>query len=283
MRMRGVKHMLWMIAAAVLLVFLGWNIRVNRNFCITNYEVKSEKLTNDFRAVLITDLHDTQYGEHNSELIEAIRQQEPDVILIAGDFVSKTQMERDFTEALDTLKRLSEEAPVYYGYGNHEYALERKGMFHCVYEIREMENVHLIRYGRESANINGNDICIGAMSVSIDGYQRHGKAYFPLYEDPSRFFILMSHYPWIISDCNPNTSIDVVVSGHAHGGQVHLYDDVGLFAPGKGFFAPYTSGIHDINGTTQIVSRGLGDHTIVPRINNQPELVVIDFRAEHKN
>ena len=137
----------------------------------------------------------------------------------------------------------------------------------------------LLRYGAEDTVIAGNQIRSGGMSVDPDGYEKYGEKYFEMFEKPECFFILMSHYPWSVPEFCPDTTVDVVLCGHAHGGQFHLWRDVGVFASGKGFFPKYTSGIHDIQETTEIVTTGLGDHTIIPRLNNQPEMVVIDFLA----
>ena len=140
--------------------------------------------------------------------------------------------------------------------------------------------MHVIEYGSEIAEINGNRIKIGSLSVISEDWEKYGKQYFDLFEDDRYFYLLMSHYPWLIPDKYPETTTDVVLAGHAHGGHVHLWGDVGLYVPRNGWFLPYTSGMHDIQGTTEIITRGLGDHTWIPRINNQPELVVIDFKAK---
>ena len=146
-------------------------------------------------------------------------------------------------------------------------------------DIKKLRNVFLLRYGAEDTVIAGNQIRIGGMAVDPAGYGKYGERYFEMFEKPDRFFILLSHYPWIVPEFCQNTTVDVVLCGHAHGWQFHLWRDVGVFVPGEGFFPRYTSGIHDMQGTVEIVSRGLGDHTIIPRINNQPEMVVIDFLA----
>lgn len=280
---RGIGKVIVRVVIAVLIFacvnYVLYNIALNQNFTTTYYEVKSEKLTSSFRGVLISDLHDTEYGENNADLIQAVKEAKPDVIFCAGDMVSKT--ETDFTQIKHVLTELGKIAPVYYGFGNHEFSLKLKSAFTDLDEIKQIENVHVIEYGAEEADINGNHIKIGAFCISQDSWSRHGERWFSLFDDPRSFFVLMSHYPWTIPDNKPDTTIDLVLSGHTHGGQVHLWDDVGLVCPERGFFIPMTSGIHTINGTTQeIVSRGIGDHTFIPRINNQPELIVIDFRAQ---
>lgn len=261
---------------AAMLCFL-FNIGMNRTFCITPYEVTSSKIDHDFTGILITDLHGTEYGKDNCRLLEAVRAQHPDVIFMAGDIVNKS--DTDFTKTIRLLKELGETAPVYYGFGNHEFNLKFKDGFPAMDEIRKLPGVHVIEYGVETAEIAGSRIKIGAFSVEPYNWEKYGAQYFQLFEDKNSFFILMSHYPWTIPDNYPETSTDVILSGHAHGGHVHLWDDIGLYSPEKGWFSRLTSGMHDIQGTTEIISRGLGDHTWVPRINNQPELVVIRFKT----
>ena len=257
---------------------VGYNAFINRNFKITEYTVKSNKISNDFKGVLIADLHEKNYGEKNKKLLDAIEEIKPDVIFIAGDLVNDTS--KNFDESMELLKSLGKTAPVYYGFGNHEYKLKLDGNFSCLDEMKNLENVHVIEYGVDKVEINGNKFKIGSLSVPSAQWEKYGKEYFELFEDPDSFYVLMSHYPWLIPEKYPETSVDVVLAGHAHGGHVHLWDDLGLYVPGQGFFQRYTSGKHDINRTTEIVSRGLGDHTILPRINNQPELVVVRFEAE---
>lgn len=269
---------LWFLFPILVAGYILGNIWINQSFCITRYTVTSGKIGEGFKGVLIADLHDTEYGEDNEKLLEAIRKEDPDVILLAGDIVSNTTHE--YSELLLLLKNLGMISPTYYSFGNHEYGLDLSGRFTCLEEIQNTEGVKLLRYGIDDTEIKGNKVRIGGMSVDMSGWEKHGKRFFELFEDTDDFFILMSHYPWLVPEYYPETTVDAVLSGHAHGGQVHLWGDVGLFAPGKGWFANLTSGTHNINGTTEIVTRGLGDHTIVPRINNQPELVVIDFVPE---
>lgn len=263
------------IIACIAVGYLLFNVHQNQHFKITRYNVSSEKLNNPFRAVLIADLHGVEYGRNNEELISAIQNENPDIILLAGDIVSKDM--NDFSRTLNFLELIREIAPVFYGFGNHEYYLELNENFYSSYDIEKFAT--LLRYGVKDVEVNGNQIRIGSMAVDPDGYEKYGEKFFELFEDESKFFLLMSHYPWIIPYCKPDTTVDVVVSGHAHGGQFHLWGDVGVFVPGEGLFPKYTSGIHNIQGTTEIVTTGLGDHTIIPRLNNQPEMVVIDFLA----
>ena len=265
------------IISAIGILYSVYNIFVNMSFKTTYYNIESEKLKNDFKAVLLTDLHDKEYGEGNRYLLEAIGNEHPDVIFCAGDMINTGTQEFDKIKSL--LYELGRIAPVYYSFGNHEYRSMLNGNFSVREEIRDINNVHIMKYGAEDTEINGNEIRIGAFSLAPENWEKYGPEWFQIYEDESKFQILLSHYPWIIPEYIPKSSLDVVLCGHAHGGQVHLWKDVGLFAPGYGFFPRYTSGMHNINGTTEIVSRGLGDHTIVPRINNQPELVVVNFIA----
>lgn len=260
------------------IAYVGWNIFINKTFCITRYEITSKKIKNSFKGVLIADLHDRQYGENNKNLIDAVRSKNPDVIFLAGDIVNYNTS--DFSKLKTLLTEFSEIAPTYYGFGNHEYSLKINDKFTVLDEIKNMNNVKVIEYGVEKTEINGNVIKIGSFSIDKYSWERYGTEYFKLFEDPESFFILMSHYPWVIPDLYPETSTDVVLCGHAHGGHVHLWNDIGLFVPSEGYFLPYTSGIHEVSDkTTEIVTRGIGDHTVIPRLNNQPEMVVINFNV----
>ena len=276
--MRRATKIVLMVLFIAAALYLGYNIIINQSFMTTRYEVESEKLENDFKGILLADLHEVEYGDRNSRLLDAIKEEKPDVIFIAGDLVNYDST--DFEDAINLLEDLGKIAPTYYGFGNHEFYLKTKGVFGACEDMKALDNVHVIDFGSETAEINGNKMKIGSFSIYPGDWHKYGKNYFDRHEDPESFFILMSHYPWTVPMYYPEASTDVVLCGHAHGGQIHLWDDVGLYVPENGWFLPYTSGMHDIQGTTLIVTRGLGDHTWIPRINNQPELVVIDFKAK---
>ena len=258
--------------------YLFYNVQLNKKFIITRYEVVSSKLKNSFKAIMLVDLHNVEYGQDNKNLIAAIQEEKPDVIFFVGDMINYTTT--DFSNLLNLLKKLSKIASIYYSYGNHERYLKSHNKFKVRKQIQNMNKINLIYYAQDQVKIAGNKINIGAFCVSQNDWDTLGQRWFKFFEDPNTFTILLSHFPWVVPDNYPETTVDVILSGHAHGGQIHLWNDLGVYAPGKGLFARYTSGLHKLDNATEIVSRGLGDHTKIPRLHNQPELVVIDFIAE---
>ena len=95
--------------------------------------------------------------------------------------------------------------------------------------------------------------------------------------DKNQFSILLSHRPEVFNVYVDN-KIDLVLTGHAHGGQIRIPFIGGLIAPNQGIFPKYTSGVFEEDATTMIVSRGIGNSILPYRINNRPELVIVTLK-----
>jgi len=229
------------------------------------------------KIALISDLHSTIYGKDQSVLIDKVKEIEPDLILLTGDIIDDVAP-MDGTKMF--LAGVSGLAPIFYVTGNHEY------MSRNIKEIREV----LASYGVTILSDSYKIIEINNIEILIAGIEDPDKKKYetPDYnqsesmerafrelDDIKIFKILITHRPERI-ETYKKYSFDLVLSGHAHGGQVRIpYLINGLYAPHQGLFPKYAGGIYTHGKLTHIVSRGLSVNFWRPRIFNPPELVVV--------
>ncbi|WP_191398527.1 metallophosphoesterase [Flavonifractor sp. An306] len=277
MKKRSKKLLLAGGIAAALLVWAG----LDTGLTVQTYTVESGKVEAPVRLALLTDLHSCDYGEGQRELLDAVEEQDPDLVLLGGDIVDDGP-EMPEERALATVEALAERWPTYYVTGNHEYRTGRAE------EIKELlagrgavvleGTCALVTVGEQTLQICGvDDPAVGAavwqsqledVTVALEG---------------DVCSILISHRPERVADYT-GRGFDLVLSGHAHGGQWRIpLLGVGLIAPNQGLFPRYAGGTYDLEGTTLVVSRGLArESTRIPRLYNPPEVVVVDLVPETK-
>ncbi len=246
---------------------------------ITNYTIRSNKINSEIKIVLLTDLHSCSYGESQNELIAAIKNQNPDIILMSGDIADDQMPDNKTAELLSGIAHLY---PCYYVTGNHEFWSRRveaqKDMFRSF-------GVTVLEGTGSPINLNGQPIFIGGVD-DPDGGTKNFKTQLQTVGglvNKEEYTILVSHRPELLTTY-AQYDFDLVVSGHAHGGQWRLPIILpnGLLAPNQGFFPKYTTGIHSHNNTQMVISRGLSrESTRIPRFCNRPEIVVITLTPEH--
>lgn len=246
---------------------------------IRRYSIKTDKLGDgqSMRAVLLSDLHSHIYGDNQNKLISKIKAQDPDIILLAGD-IANYVIPIEGTELL--LHGIQNIAPVFYVSGNHEYWSDN------IENIKEMiRSYGVIILEDEYKEIVVNDIPLIIAGVDDPEWSRYEKknnrksmaTNFSGLEDEHQFKILIAHRPELI-ELYKKYPFDLVVSGHAHGGQVRIpFLLNGLLAPNQGWFPKYAGGMYKHGGLTHIVSRGISFNPRLPRIFNPPEIVVIDI------
>lgn len=267
------KSRIW--SKRITYIILGWLlilavIACDTGITVPRYEIRTDKVTEDIRIVLLTDFHSSSYGDKQQVLIDAVDAQNPDVVLLAGDIFEDVRPHKNSEELLP---QLSAEYPCYYVTGNHE---EWSGEEEKIKEIVRSCGVTVL--SGEYADFGEIRIC--GVDNSLYGEQFANCV--NSVED-GKFTVLMSHRPDFV-DMYTGRGFDLVVCGHAHGGQVIIpFLLNGLYAPNQGLFPEYAGGRYTMaDGTTEmIVSRGLCKNQ-VPRVFNQPELVVIDIVAENE-
>jgi len=280
------KRILWVSGvclALAVLVLLICDLRLKTVY----YTVESDKLSTPIRIVLLTDLHSCRYGENQKKLVEAVQKQNPDIVLLGGD-IFDDKMPYDNAEL--TVRQLAEQYPCYYVTDNHEYWGYDVG---TILDIVKDCGVNILAGECDTITINGQMLSIcGVDDPDAEVYMAEGE---PVERQLERadeaakaaekavgeeiFSVLLSHRPELF-ETYQKYDFDLVLSGHAHGGQWRIPGLLnGLYAPHQGLFPQYAGGRYDYKSGTMIVSRGLArESTPVPRIFNRPELVIVDVK-----
>lgn len=256
---------------------------------VTTYTVETA-LMESIRIVHLTDLHSCVYGENNDKLVQLVARQEPDLILMTGDMLSRDDDGPGVVCAL--IPRLLEIAPVYYGYGNHEMQWENRTGESLAPALKAAGAI-VLDTAYLDVTVNGQALRIGGYHgyyrqpgmYDISPAQHQAELDFAEdFENTDRYKILLSHIPtaWLDWGCRDTCPVDLVLSGHYHGGQINLPLVGGLAAPYVGLFPEYTRGLYVGEQATCVLSAGVGTEKILPRINNLPEVVVVELTAKEK-
>lgn len=268
-----------MILFTFLIFFL---IAFDTRLKIVNYTVESEKISGEVKLALITDLHGCEYGERQSDILGKLEKINPDAVLLCGDIFDD---EYNIGASYDLIDGLSGKYECFYVSGNHEWwTSDPLGLF----ERLEDRGVSVLRGTVKSLEADGNSITISG--IDDPHVNEEDKSYIGFYEqmekvgeqlDTDRFNVLLSHRPEI-ADKYFEYDFDLVLSGHAHGGQVRIpFILNGLYSPGEGFFPKLAGGLYEFGNGSLIVSRGLSrENTLLPRIFNRPELVVVTVKEK---
>lgn len=262
------------------------------DFKVTRYKLRTEgfgwSVGSPFSAVFLSDLHNVSYGEQNGELLAEIRNQDPAAVFISGDMLtSGGAFEMDAAMAL--MDELTKKYPVYYANGNHEQRMkadpDRYGDTYERYSSAiKSFGVHLLEDGCERLELRRLPITVWGYELPMEYYRRGRRMeLLPVQmedtlgkPDKNSLNILLAHNP-VYFDTYAAWGADLTLSGHLHGGIVRLPFFGGVVSPQMRLFPRYDKGMFTKDGKTLITSAGLGSHTIKLRINNPPELVVIDF------
>jgi predicted MPP superfamily phosphohydrolase len=270
---------IFFIMILFIIVFCIWQ---NNDIVVTKHEFVSEKVPKEldgFRIVHISDLHNKDFG---SRLVKHMKKQEPDIIVITGDLIDSRNTRVDI--ALEFAKEATKIAPVYYVTGNHEgrsseYPELLLGLTSCGVNILDNSSTS-INYNNSYFNLIG---LADPVFIEAKGYEQ--STYEVIKEtitkniNENTLNLLLAHRPELLR-LYSETSVDLVFSGHAHGGQVRIPYIGGLVAPNQGFWPKYTSAIHSMDETSMVISRGLGNSIIPIRVFNRPEVVIVTLRSK---
>jgi len=278
-----IKKNVIVMALILLVPAVLWWVCLNRmELTVTRYRIETEKLSADWKLALLSDLHNQEYGQGNSLLIRQIRDYAPDAILICGDMINKN--DPDVSVALELCRALVEIADVYYVYGNHEGVLQydTNGLRIPLDQYLTEQGVILLYGGLYEIRHEDDTIALFAKSIHADEYRQSENSQKLVAEflEQDGFKLAMSHFPDLFFDALAEAEFDLAVAGHYHGGQIILPGIGGLYHGEAGFFPQYYGGEYRLKHGTLILSRGLGNSVPIPRINNNPELVFIDVKAE---
>lgn len=294
---------MWKYAAAGIGILgagcLIWSEYEKKNFRAEEYKISSSKIKGpDRRLVFLSDLHNNQFGNRNSRLIDAIDRFQPDLVLAGGDMMvckgkinsSPDRQEGDFQIPLDLLKNLAKRYPVFCANGNHENRMDRErkiyGSQYDAYKKALLSGgIHLLA---DRSECFLEDLVITGVDLEEECYQKLYKGnlcpdfleeHLGKAED-ERFHILLAHSP-LFFDRYAAWGADLTLAGHFHGGTIRLPFLGGIMTPQYHFFLPWCAGLFNKNQKYMIVSRGLGTHSINIRLNNRPELVAVTLTGLH--
>ena len=241
------------------------------------YQLSSNQVTGSVRIVALSDLHNREFGDQNSDLVDKVKSLQPDIIAILGD-MTISDGKYDYSVILSLCEKLKEIAPVYYGWGNHEY---RDMLVEGNYTLKsalEKLGVHLVNNTLVQAEVKGNIFSIGGICTTPEYFYDNADAFLQKYEKEAKGFkLLFSHRPSVFERVMEPYPVDLALCGDTHGGQIILPLLGGLYTPDEGLFPDVTYGKYQMSGSTVIVSRGLGSSSWVPRFGNPPEIAVVDI------
>lgn len=279
---------------AVITAFVAFEIWYSSDYLVTRrYDFATTKLTRRVTAVVLSDLHNHVFGQESQRLIEAVVVESPDIIFVLGDMINRDTADAD--SVIRLIAELSDVAPVYYALGNHEndYILvEGSGIL----EEINAAGATVLDLKYEDVEICGQRFRIGGMydyAFARDATNSTKKEnMFPEVYDflmdflnTDRFTLMLSHRPesFVLGEASVTWDIDLVIHGHAHGGQVVLPLVGGLWAGDQGFFPKYVHGLYQKDLLHILVTSGLGTNkAVVPRLNNPPEVVVLNLMPEEE-
>ena len=280
------KKMVLIVSVLVILCLGIWTLWGNTALEVNEYKILSDKIPEAFSGFWIAqvaDLHNAEFGEDNEMLIELLFQIDPDMIIITGDLIDSRHTDMDI--ALDFAGKAVQIAPVYYVTGNHEarvpeYEQLKTGLVDLGVTVLDDQKVQITKDGESITLMGILDPSFSTDYLFGDTESVSKQAISELQNESDGFTVLLSHRPELF-DLYVNTGVDLVFSGHAHGGQFRLPFVGGLVAPNQGFFPKYDAGQFIKENTTMIVSRGVGNSIIPLRINNPPELVVVELMCQN--
>lgn len=254
----------------------------NNNIVITKYTYKNEQIPSQFenlKILQISDLHNAQFGKNQNTIIRKIKKCQPDMIFITGDIIDANRY--DLQKAITLVKQVVDIALTYYVSGNHEawsnhYNEVKAALLEEKVVVLDNDSIDIKR-GKDSITLIGlkdpaflySDYFFGTDYSAWENYLKSQVKY-------NKFEILLSHRPELM-DIYKKHNVDLVFSGHVHGGQFRLPFMGGVVGPDQGFFPKYDAGEFVEQNTTMILSRGLGNSIIPLRIFNRPELVLVEL------
>ena len=253
------------IVIAILVVcFFYWQ---DTALQVTHHTIHTSKDTS-LKIAHLSDIHNTELSELTASLLRQVKLNEPDIIVITGDLIDRRFT--DIPNALNLVRSLCQIAPVYYIMGNHEAWCDDYPQL----EAGLKEN-HVIILRNDTVDFNDDYEIIGLENPPYNEPDLR-KVLDSLTINNDKYSIMLSHRPeWF--DIYQQYPVDLILSGHCHGGQIRLPFLGGLFAPNQGILPKLTAGLHSANGTDMIISRGIGNSAFPFRVFNRPQLIIINL------
>ena len=279
------KCIILSVVVVILIALVIWIAWGNTALELNAYAVTSSRLPKSFdgyRIAHVSDLHNAEMGENNEKLLTMLREADPDMIAITGDLIDSRNT--DVEIALQFVQEAMKIAPCYYVTGNHEarvneYEEMKTGLISAGVIILEDAQTEISIEGETITLIGVNDPSFQTDYLFGDAETVVSSKLSELHTDGEVFTILLSHRPELF-DTYTDHDVDLALSGHAHGGQFRLPFIGGVVAPNQGLFPEYDAGIYTDGNTNMLVSRGVGNSILPFRINNRPEVILIELQSK---
>ena len=271
-----------LVIVILMSLYLYWG---NTSIESTQFTIENSKIPKSFDGftiVQVSDLHNARFGNQQERLMQAIREASPDIIVITGDLIDSNRT--NVNQAMEFVNEAVKITSVYYVTGNHEarsvhYKELKEKLIKAEVTILDNESRRLER-NNEFIQLTG----IGDPKVEDIGDMIRDDVQIDvrlkrLIEGDKIYSILLSHRPELFKVYIEN-NVDLVFTGHAHGGQIRLPFIGGLVAPNQGVLPKYSSGIYEEKESIMLVSRGLGNSVFPLRINNRPQVIVATLKTQ---
>jgi len=293
MRMTKILTAVFAAAAGLLLAESEYE---KKHFETVTYRLRTDKLDAQWdgvRLVFLSDLHDNCFGADNEKLKSAIKEIAPDIVLIGGDMmVTKPWKKLDFSGLAGLLSWLSSRYPVYYANGNHESRMKNEsetypGWYEAFVKMLRDTGVCYLSDNRAELIRGESRLYIYGLNVDEDYYKKGKKRPFKDGYMKNRlgeavqdgYHLLMAHTPVYLEEY-ARWGADLVLSGHFHGGTIRLPGIGGVMSPQFNFFSKYNNDMAVCDGVPMVISAGLGTHSVNVRLNNPPQIVVLEVKTE---
>jgi len=285
MTVKKKKIIVLAVVATILLALIIWTAWGNTALELNTYTISSDRLPEAFdgyRIAHVSDLHNAEMGKDNDKLLKMLREAEPDIIAITGDIIDSRNT--DVEIALNFTRAAMEIAPCYYVTGNHEarvseYDELKEGLIEQGVAFLDDERIELELSGETIVLLGVNDPSFQTDYLFGDSETVMQSKLQEIINEEDTYTILLSHRPELF-EVYTESKVDLVLSGHAHGGQFRLPFVGGLVAPNQGLFPKYDAGLYTEENTNMIVSRGIGNSILPFRFNNRPEVILIVLQRD---
>lgn len=284
MSIKKKRIVIWVVSMVMLIGTVIWVVWANSALEVNTYTISSDRIPEEFsgyRIAHVSDLHNQEMGENNETLLSILKDAKPDMIAITGDIIDSRST--DVEIALSFAKEAVKIAPCYYVTGNHESRVSEyddlmEGLEACGVVVLddsrveiEKDGAHIVLCGLQDPSFQ-TDYLLGDSKSIADAKLQY------MLEEEMEYTILLSHRPELF-DTYVKNKVDLVLSGHAHGGQFRLPIIGGLVAPNQGFFPKYDAGLFAEKDTNMIISKGVGNSIIPIRVNNRPEVIIVELKS----
>ena len=270
------------MALVMLIIWIAWG---NKALELNSYTISSDKLPEAFNGFLIaqvSDLHNAEMGKDNEKLISMLKDAAPDIIVITGDMIDSRNTKVDV--ALDFAEQAVKIAPCYYVTGNHEarvdeYSGLKVGLIELGVTVLEDAKTQIVLSGESITLVGVDDPSFQTDYLFGDDETVMNSKLDEVISEEDGYVILLSHRPELF-DTYVENKVDLIFSGHAHGGQFRIPFIGGVVAPNQGLFPKFDAGIYTEGNTNMVVSRGVGNSIIPFRVNNRPEVILIELTTQ---